>query len=65
MALEARAPAATPPRPMALQAYRHRLPAHVDVVPRSILGGPHHDERLEKKAASSCRQHGGGPQANP
>jgi hypothetical protein len=27
------------------------LPAHVDVVSRSILGGLHHDERLENKAA--------------
>jgi hypothetical protein len=33
-----------PPLPMA-------LPAHVELVSRSILGGLHHDERLENKAA--------------
>jgi hypothetical protein len=40
-----------PPLPMALPAHRRRLPAHVDLVSRSILGGLHHDERLENKAA--------------
>jgi len=41
----------SPPLPMALPAHRHRLPAHVHVVSRSILGGLHHDKRLEQKAA--------------
>jgi len=36
---------------MALPAHRYRLPAHVHVVSRSILGGLHHDKRLKQKAA--------------
>jgi hypothetical protein len=36
---------------MALPAHRYRLPAHVYVVSRSILGGLHRDERWEQKAA--------------
>jgi hypothetical protein len=34
-----------------LQAHRHGLPEHLRVMAHSILGGLHHDDRLEKKAA--------------
>jgi hypothetical protein len=34
-----------------LQAHRHGLPEHLRVVAHAILGGLHHDDRLEKKAA--------------
>jgi putative transposase len=37
--------------PVSLQAHRHRLPEHLQVVVRPILGGLHHDYGLEKKAA--------------
>jgi putative transposase len=37
--------------PVHLQAHRHRLPAHLRVVSRPILGGLHHEYRLEAKAA--------------
>jgi len=41
-----------PPHPsVPLQAHRHGLPEHLRVVAHSILGGLHHDDRLEKKAA--------------
>jgi putative transposase len=36
--------------PVPLQAHRHRIPLHLRVVARPILGGLHHDDRLEKKA---------------
>jgi len=39
------------PSPVPLQAHRHRLPTHLHVVARSILGGLHHEYRLEAKAA--------------
>jgi putative transposase len=39
------------PVPVPLQTHRHRLPAHLPVVARSILGGLHHEYRLEAKAA--------------
>jgi putative transposase len=37
--------------PVPLQAHRHRLPEHLHVVARPILGGLHHDYRLEERAA--------------
>ena len=37
--------------PVALQAHRHRLPAHFRVVTRPILGGLHHEYRLEEHVA--------------
>jgi putative transposase len=41
-----------PPRvPVPLQAHRHRLPAHLRVVVRPILGGLHHEYRLRQNAA--------------
>src|SRR6266850_1706619 len=38
-------------RPVPLQIPRHRLPAHLHVVARPILGGLHHEYQLEVKAA--------------
>jgi len=37
--------------PIPWQAHRHRLPAHLRVVVRPILGGLHHEYRLEEQAA--------------
>jgi putative transposase len=37
--------------PVPLQIHRHRLPAHLHVVAHPILGGLHHEYRLEAKAA--------------
>jgi putative transposase len=37
--------------PVPLQVHRHRLPAHLRVVARPILGGLHHEYRLEEHAA--------------
>jgi putative transposase len=41
-----------PPRlPVMLHVHRHRLPAHLRVVARSVLGGLHHEYMLEEKTA--------------
>jgi hypothetical protein len=37
--------------PAPLHTHRHRLPPRVRVVSRSILGGLHHEYRLEEHAA--------------
>ena len=37
--------------PMPLQAHRHRIPTHLRVVTRPVLGGLHHEYRFEEKAA--------------
>jgi transposase InsO family protein len=39
------------PSPVPRQAHRHRLPTHLHVMTRSILGGLHHEYWLEAKAA--------------
>jgi putative transposase len=44
-------PQLPPNLPVALQTHRHRLPAHLRVTTRPILGGLHHEYRVEKKAA--------------
>jgi putative transposase len=51
MALGPGIPQPPPQVPVPLQEHRHRMPAHLRVVAHSILGGLHHDYRLEKKAA--------------
>jgi putative transposase len=44
-------PQPPPSLPVPLQTHRHRLPAHVHVVPHPILGGLHHEYQLEERAA--------------
>jgi transposase InsO family protein len=44
-------PQPLPPLPMTLQAHRHRLPAPLRVVARSVLGGLHHEYVLAEQAA--------------
>jgi len=51
MALGPSMPQPPPPLPVVLQAHRDRLPEHLYVVVRPILGGLHHDCRLEEQAA--------------
>jgi putative transposase len=51
MALGPGIPQPPPQSPVLLQAHRHRLPTHLHMVARSILGGLHHGYRLEAKAA--------------
>jgi putative transposase len=51
MALGPGIPQPLPPAPVPLQEHRHRIPPHLRVVARPILGGLHHEYCLEKKAA--------------
>lgn len=51
MALGPGIPQPLPPAPARLQEHRHRIPPHLRVVARPILGGLHHEYGLEKKAA--------------
>jgi hypothetical protein len=51
MALGPGIPQPPPPLPVPLQAHCHRLPEHLRAVTHALLGGLHHDYRLEKKAA--------------
>jgi hypothetical protein len=51
MALGPGIPQPPPSLPVPSQVYRHRLPAHLHVAARPILGGLHHEYSLEKKAA--------------
>jgi putative transposase len=51
MALGPGIPQPPPQSSVPLQAHRHRLPTHLHVVARSILGSLHHEYRLEAKAA--------------
>jgi len=51
MALGPGIPQPPPPSSVPLQAHRHRLPTHLHVVARSILGSLHHEYRLEVKVA--------------
>jgi len=44
-------PQPPPHVPAPRQAYRHRLPAHLRVAARAILGGLHHEYRLEEQVA--------------
>ena len=44
-------PQPPPPLLMTLHAHRHRLPAHLRVVSRSVLGGLHHEYGLAEQAA--------------
>jgi transposase InsO family protein len=51
MALGPGSPQPPPRLPVPLQVCRHRIPEHLRVVARPILGGLHYEYRLEEKAA--------------
>ncbi len=51
MALGPGIPQPPPQSPVPLQTHRHRLPSYLHVVARSILGGLHHEYRLEMEVA--------------
>jgi putative transposase len=51
MALGPGIPQPPPQLPVPLQARRHHIPGHLHVMARSILGGLHHEYRLEAKVA--------------
>jgi putative transposase len=51
MALGPGIPQPLPPVPVPHQEHQHRIPPHLRVVARPILGGIHHEYRLEQKAA--------------
>jgi putative transposase len=51
MALGPGIPQLSPHLPAPLQAHPHRIPAHLRVMTKSILGGLHHEYRLAEKAA--------------
>jgi transposase InsO family protein len=51
MALGPGIPQPPPQLPVPLQAHRHRLPVHLRVAARPILGGVHHEYWLEEKVA--------------
>ena len=44
-------PQPPPPLPVRLQAHRHRLPPHLRVVARAVLGGLHHEYELIEQVA--------------
>ena len=44
-------PQPPPALPLTLQAHRHRLPTHLRVVARSVLGGLHHEYEFVKRVA--------------
>lgn len=51
MALGPGIPEPPPLLPVTLHVHQHRLPAHLRVVSRSVLGGLHHEYRLAEQAA--------------
>jgi transposase InsO family protein len=51
MALGPDIPHPLPPASLPFQVHRHRIPPHLRVVARPILGGLHHEYCLEKRAA--------------
>ena len=51
MALEPGIPLPPPQLPAPLQAYRHRIPEHLQGVAHVILGGLHYEYQPEEKTA--------------